>query len=190
MLQDFELMKQVPESSHQIVFFWLEPIRVAEVGSLSSGAKMVIKTFKWRASKATKLNTLDSASLQHIDSLNFNIDQRPSNLLFSWRIDIIDSALSGSIAGTRCSCTATLRSSPGSRAVSPIRVIGSMGSPSRRQGCTTALENIGYMRWWEEITLIINKNNVSAGSFAHRGKPADCVGVCPGFDLGDKLFSI
>ena len=37
--------------------------------------------------------------------------------------------------------------------------------------------------------MIINENNVSAGSFAHRGKPADCVGVCPGFDLGDKLFS-
>ena len=45
MLQDFELLKQVPESPHQIVFFWLEPIRVAEVGSLSSGAKMVMKIF-------------------------------------------------------------------------------------------------------------------------------------------------
>ena len=42
----------------------------------------------------------------------------------------------------------------------------------------------------KKIILIINENNVSTGAFAHCGKPADCVGVCSGFDLGDKLFSI
>ena len=150
----------------------------------------IIKTFKRRASKATKRNTLDSASLQHIDSLNFNIDQKPSKSFFfleDWYYWL------GAVrfqSGNEMFLYSDFEEFTWVEGSFSDQGDWSMGSPSRRQGCTTALENIGYMRWWEEITLIINENNFSAGSFAHRGKPADCVGVCPGFDLGDKLFSI